>query len=313
MDDKTQLALEIGRKKAEEVLALRTKALALRTRALDRHPDPIHLKIEPLSKEGKTQAQPKISRSAGILVAEGDSWFDYPFFDVLEELEDRHGYDVESVAHHGDAIEEMAYSGSQLEELTRRIEKLLRRGLTPKAILLSGGGNDVAGPEFGMLLNHAESAIAGLNTSIINGVINERIRLAYITILSAITNVCQEKAGKAIPILVHGYDYPVPDGRGFLGGWGALPGPWLEPGFREKGFGELAVRIQLAHDLMDLFNTMIGAIAGLKEFAHVHYLDLRNTLTTGAGYKQWWDNELHPTEKGFRAVADKFATILAGL
>ena len=43
----------------------------------------------------------------------------------------------------------MAYGGSQLDELTRRLEKLLRQGIVPRAILLSGGGNDVAGDEFG--------------------------------------------------------------------------------------------------------------------------------------------------------------------
>jgi len=313
IDDITQLAMEIGRKNAKRVLAFRTEALKLRAQALDTLPQAIHLRIQSVTRDGEAIAEPKITRTAGVLLAEGDSWFDYPFHDVLEELEDRHGYDVESVAHRGDPIEEMAYSGNQLEELTRRIEKLLRRGVTPKAVLLSGGGNDVAGTAFGMLLNHAQSAIAGLNSSVVDGVINQRVRTAYVTILSAVTNVCQQKTGRDIPILVHGYDYPVPDGRGFLGGWGPMPGPWLEPGFREKGFDALNRRIELAHELIERFNTMIEAIAGLEPFAHVHYVDLRNTLTTGAGYKQWWANELHPTEQGFRIIAEKFVAILSSL
>ena len=36
--------------------------------------------------------------SAGLLIAEGNSWFDYPMNDVLRLLEDDHGFDVESVA-----------------------------------------------------------------------------------------------------------------------------------------------------------------------------------------------------------------------
>jgi hypothetical protein len=44
---------------------------------------------------------------------------------------------------------------------------------------------------------------------------------------------------------------PVLDGRGFLGGWWFLPGPWLEPGFREKGFARLPERITLAKQLID--------------------------------------------------------------
>jgi hypothetical protein len=313
MDDITQNALEIGRKRAAEVILLRDKALELRTQYLDAYPQPTIMKIESVDIEGKAIGKPKITPTAGVLVAEGDSWFNYPFHDVLKELEDRYGYDVESVAHYGDPIEEMAYGGGQLEELTRRIEKLLRRGLMPEAVLLSGGGNDVAGTEFGMLLNHAQSPIFGLNPSILEGVINQRIRAAYITILSAVTSVCERRLGKVIPILVHGYDFPVPDGRGFLGGWGFLPGPWLEPGFREKGYNELPKRIELAHELIERFNTMLKDLAGLEPFKHVHYIDLRNTLPTGAEYKDWWANELHPTELGFRTVAEKFADTLASL
>jgi lysophospholipase L1-like esterase len=313
IDEITQRALDIGRKNAEQVLAFRKEALKVRAKALDLHSRAIHLRIQPFTREGAAIAEAKIARTAGVLVAEGDSWFDYPFHDVLKELEDRHAYDVESVAHRGDQIEEMAYGGNQLEELTRRIEKLLRRGITPKAVLLSGGGNDVAGAEFGMLLNHARSAIAGLNPSVVDGVINQRVRTAYISILSAVTNVCQQQAGREIPILVHGYDYPVPDGRGFLGGWGPLPGPWLEPGFRQKGFDDLPKRIELAHELIERFNTMIEALAGLGPFAHVHYIDLRNTLSTGAEYQQWWENELHPTEQGFRVIAEKYAATLSSL
>jgi hypothetical protein len=164
-----------------------------------------------------------------------------------------------------------------------------------------------------MLLNHAKSAIAGLNDSIVSGVVDQRIRTAYITILSAVTEICQQKAGKVLPILVHGYDYPVPDGRGFLGGWGPLPGPWLEPGFREKGFDDLERRIPIAHDLIERFNKMVERLPTIPQFSHVHFVDLRNTLRTDSQYKTWWANELHPTEPGFQAVAQKFVAVLSAL
>ena len=106
MDKTTSQALEIGRANAEEVISFRKNAR----------------KVE--------------AGSAGVLVAEGDSWFNYPWTDILRLLEDEHGYDVESVAHYGDTVEEMAYSGGQLERFSRLIEKQLRRGRVPKAILL---------------------------------------------------------------------------------------------------------------------------------------------------------------------------------
>ncbi len=194
-----------------------------------------------------------------------------------------------------------------LEKLTRRIEKLGRAGIVPSAILLSGGGNDVAGDEFRLLLNHAASPIAGLNQSIVQGVIYEQSKGAYITIISTVTSLCQDRLGRVLPIIVHGYDYAIPDGRGFAGGWGPFPGPWLEPGFREKGFDELQQRIAIVRSLIDRFNTMLNDLPLLSGFDHVHYLDLRGTLSGGPDYREDWANELHPSSQGFAKVTELFA------
>ena len=312
MDPLTRKALEVGRQEAEKALKRRSAALRRRAAAV-RKPRVARRPMPPAAVDERLRRAVGSPATAGVLVAEGDSWFDYPFNDVLSLLEDQHGYDVESVAHKGDRVEEMAYGGGQLDELTRRLEKLLRQGVVPRAILLSGGGNDVAGDEFGMLLNHAGSAISGLNDQVVAGVIDQRVRLAYVTILNAVTLVCQARLGQALPILVHGYDYPVPDGRGFLGGWWFLPGPWLEPGFREKGFARLPERITLARQLIDRFNAQVKAVAALSAFPHVAYVDLRGTLSIGADYKTWWDNELHPTRLGFERVTQRFADALAAL
>src|SRR5688572_33057340 len=64
----TSAAIRHGRRQAQTVLALRKRAVVARASAA----------------------------SPGLVVAEGDSWFDYPFFDVLERLEDRFDYRVES-------------------------------------------------------------------------------------------------------------------------------------------------------------------------------------------------------------------------
>lgn len=308
MNEVMQAAIDVGRQQADKVLAFRQTALVERANAIER------ASATKAGDSGDERAILSVDRvrevagagSSGVLIAEGDSWFDYPWVDVIEILEDRYGYDVESVAHKGDTVEDMAYSGGQLEELTRRLEKLLRRNTIPRAILLSGGGNDVAGPEFRMLLNHADSPISGLNQSVVSGVIDERIRVAYATIISAVTRICEEKIGHAVPIIVHGYDFPVPDGRGFLGGWWLLPGPWLEPGFRVKGYDSMTRRKDLARDLIDRFNEMLLTLP--NDFKHVKYVNLRGTLSTGdAEYQQWWDNELHPTREGFLAVTEQIA------
>jgi hypothetical protein len=243
----------------------------------------------------------------GVIIAEGDSWFDYPRADVLSILEDRFGFDVQSVARAGDRVEDMAYSGGQLEKFTRQVEKAIRNGRVPQAVLLSGGGNDIAGREFSILLNPASGPAPGWNDEIVSGLINSRLRHAYLFIISAITRICEERAGRRIRIVLHGYDDPVPDGRGFLGGSWLLPGPWLEPGFRQKGYLRLAQRQELMAELIRRFNTMLTDLVELEGLEHVVHVNLRGTLQTGATYKRWWENELHPTRDGFLLIAERFA------
>jgi lysophospholipase L1-like esterase len=309
-------AIALGREQAAAVVAFRDNALQGRQQAfITRAQKASFAATESAAAAiapGLLQALGS-SVNTGVLVAEGDSWFDYPWTDVVQLLEDTHGFDVHSVARKGDRVEEMAYTGGQLETFTRKIEKLLRDGKVPKAILLSGGGNDIAGDEFATLLNHANSPTPGLNTDIVAGFLDQRIRLAYVTILSAVTRLCEVRLGRKVPILLHGYDYPVPDGRGFLGGWGWLPGPWLAPGFQNKGYAHLSDRKRIIQELMDRFNTMLAGIAGLSDFDHITYIDLRGTLSTSTNYKDWWDNELHPTVKGFELVADRFAAVISQL
>ena len=287
-------ALEHGKSQAQAVLD-RRRALAARRR--------------------RPGTRAAARASAGLLLAEGDSWFDYPFFDVLEELEEGFGYSVESVAHKGDTVEEMAYDANQLDKLARKLEKLGRDGKVPRAILLSGGGNDIAGEEFPILLNHKLSSLPPLNEGVVAGLIDERLRAAIIELASAVTHLCQESLNATVPMVIHGYDYPVPDGRGYLGGFWVLPGPWLAPGFRKKGYpdSELQMRCDLMVTLIDRFNEAVEGIAGGPGLGHLHYVDLRGTLSQqiqGQAYKGSWNDELHPTEQGFGKVAAKFDTLI---
>jgi hypothetical protein len=297
-----------------------------------------------------------------LVIAEGDSWFDYPpreFYpddkayeadrrDVLKCLKDmtvhnepggQSAYTVESVAAASDRVEDMAYGGPefpQLAELQRLIGRRDPDRPTPTAVLLSGGGMDLvavdgggdpAGTAFGMLLNHARSAsvLAGqneLNESVVTGVIDQRLRDAYVTMLRKVTEFSVHSHGQPLPILMHGYAYPVPDGRPTPGGLGSA--------FVAKGYGEvevdansnppahlnaeqrerLQVRIAVMKQLIDRFNAMLEDVADLGEFAHVRYVNLRDLLSTELQgnnfYQKWWENELHPTKLGFRAIAKRF-------
>ena len=247
----------------------------------------------------------------GLVVAEGDSWFDYPFFDVLERLETKFGFRVESVAHKGDTVEDMAYNPSQLAKLSRLFERLGQQQQVPRAILLSGGGNDIAGTEFAVLLNHAASGMTPLNDKVVDGILNERLRFAISSLIGAVTELSRQHFSTVVPVIVHGYGHAVPDGRGVLGGFWILPGPWLKPGFDQKGYLDLAQNSQVTADLIDRFNAMLASLPAFSGMGHVSYLDLRGTLSNVLArgqYKQSWGNELHPTKAGFETVAQLFST-----
>lgn len=261
----------------------------------------------------RTRAMLGEESPGGTLIAEGDSWFDYPMKDILSVLEDDYLYEVESIAHRGDRVEDMAYSEGQFDVLARRLEKLLRAGKVPKAILLSGGGNDIAGDEFALLLNHAASPLPVINEDIVRGVIDVRLRDAYAHIIGGLTTIAKGYLDVPIPIITHGYAYPVPDGRGFWGGWSVLPGPWLRPGFLKKGHLDQSSNTLVIGSLIDRFNKMLETLVSHGSFGHVHYVDLRPELSNTAGYRQHWANELHPTKTGFDLVAARVAEAIANL
>jgi hypothetical protein len=297
-------AAATGQQVAAKILRERARALRSRAIAISNAPRRARALAVPIDPRFIRAVGPK---GVATLVAEGDSWFDYLWYDILNMLESKHGFDVESVAHAGDRIEDMAYTGGQLAKFKKVLEKMLRREELPKAILLSGGGNDVAGDEFFMLLDHASSANPGLNEDVVRGVIDVRIKDAYVALVSAVTELCVKTTGHTIPIIVHGYDWPVPDGRGFGDGWPipGLPGPWLRPGFLRKGFKSQPQNQETMRALIDRFNKVVKSVA--DGFSHVRFVDLRGTLPGGSTYQDWWANELHPTQKGFEAVAARFA------
>jgi hypothetical protein len=62
----------------------------------------------------------------------------------------------------------------RMAELINRIDEK-----KPQAVLLSGGGNDVAGPEFFSFLNNALSKLENPNAKVLDGVLNETFVKAY--------------------------------------------------------------------------------------------------------------------------------------
>jgi lysophospholipase L1-like esterase len=263
--------------------------------------------IDELDRRGVAPA----AGSAGLLVTEGDSWFDYspfetvPRVDIVDDLRELHGWRVENVAHKGDNLENMAYDDEQLRALVKTLKRLRDHGEQPDALLLSGGGNDLAGPEFAILLEHAASERGDVNPVILDEVVDQRLRAALTAWIGAATRACEKFYGRRVPIVVHGYAHAVPDGRGYLGGGGPLPGPWLAPAFDRKRYHEdLPARTKLMATVIDKFNVMVETACAAPSLRHVSYVDLRPVLRSGRNYRRFWANELHPTSRGFELVSD---------
>ena len=267
-------------------------------------------------------------RARPVLILEGDSWFDLPMFhadisDMLERIEneDKQKYAIISIADRGDTLENMAFN-RQLPEMASQFRRLREYDKGPAAILLSTGGNDVMGPALASLVNHRHSSLGKKslwNDDIVNAAFH-RFQTYMVEYVVAISLLCERYfpangAASAnthcgrIPIIVHGYDYPVPSGKGFKFLWlFKLKGPWLKPIFDTKMHGR-AESDDIIEYLVDQYNDRLKSAVEVlqdgyrtKQMANpVCYLNLRNTVKD----TQWAD-ELHPNRAGMRAIAQQF-------
>ncbi|MDD2720180.1 MAG: SGNH/GDSL hydrolase family protein [Gallionella sp.] len=292
--------IEKSKIKLEQLYEARKKASEPITRLTEPHPLLIAAAVQPQQYR---------------LLAQGDSWFDYlPGKDLIEYLRHRHGHIIENIGVGGSTLNDIVYGPvpknwlgipqshdvSRIAELIHLIEKI-----RPHAILLSGGGNDIAGQEFFSLINNALSNLENPNKEVIHGVLFETFRKAYEDLIGTI-KAKAEKLGITLPIFVHGYDYPWPDGRGVT--MFNLVGPWFDDTFNKKNYPyknndktQLGKRYEVVKVFIDEFNGMLKELASSNPQS-VYYVDLRNTLTS----KDDWANELHPTNDGFLALSDKF-------
>ena len=140
----------------------------------------------------------------------------------------------------------MAYAYDHVAALNKQFEKAQRRETQPpRAILLSAGGNDLLAAALPVLLNHREAPGPQSINNTIRDELLARIETAYEAMLGVVTEYsCRYFDTSLIPVIVHGYDYPIPDGRkpsGFFLGLASLfgvriPGPWLQPAFIQRGY-----------------------------------------------------------------------------
>jgi lysophospholipase L1-like esterase len=187
-----------------------------------------------------------------------------------------------------------------------------------KAILVGGGTNDlVAGlpPPLYLMLKPPGAAADPLDEAAVADIIDGTLAPYYDTIIKTLV------ANTDIPILIHGYDHPIPDGRGdtlLI----ATSGPWLSLIFGQRGYDLVgnADHRALARDVMRRVYDRINAAAKKVASAYpnrAYHVNLTGTLAGKFGdpdkYRSLWSDELHPNEEGFDLLAAPIARQLKDL
>lgn len=241
-----------------------------------------------------------------LVVAHGDSWFDYPIgTDIIDCLRRFHGYRVVNHARAGDTLENLVYGtrfdpGRGYRALPSRFGDVLAdlRKHRARVLLFSGGGNDVAGEEFAQFLEHAGADLGTLRRAHARHVIG--------VLFGRVLSDMVERATRAAPgvqVFSHGYGYPHPDGRGVGLGIGlSFIGPWLRPALAAKRIDAETEGASIVRELIDMFNDTLAQVA--RDHANFHYIDLRGVIGESP---RAWVNELHVRNSVYGAVAGVFA------
>lgn len=257
-------------------------------------------------------ASPRAGLSASValavrrtIVAEGDSWCDYPFVpDIIDCLRGEHGFRVLKHAQAGDTLENMV-RGTRFSPMNDYrplpcgidavIADLRRTGA--RALVFSGGGNDIAGDEFGQFLEHAESGLPRFRRDHADHLINTVFKGCFVRLIEL-----AESASPGVRIFTHGYGYPHPDGRGIGVAIGlSFIGPWLRPALAARRIPAMTEGKGIVAELIDMFNDMLISVS--RKHKRFHHVDLRGIIGSGLDA---WGNELHVRGDVYKKIARAF-------
>ncbi len=234
------------------------------------------------------------------ILAEGDSWFDYPvpFFggSIVPRLEHRIGVPILNLADAGDEVRFML-GVEQRETLRVHLTTGCPAGGSWDVLLFSGGGNDIVGNPMALwILDYqASKAPADLVHVARFGAALDLIRAGYEDLIAL-----RDKLSPGTHLVFHNYDYPIPDGRGICG-----MGPWLKPALDLHKFPSEAKRVAVVKAMLQRFAEMLDDVA--QAHANVTVIHTQGTLATTT---LSWHNELHPSKGGFNQIADLFRDAL---
>ncbi len=254
---------------------------------------------------------------ANLLLAEGDSWFAWGYLNVkpspnvLTSMDFVKRTATISYAYSGDTVGDMARmtagAGFRLEMRNRRF----------KAMLLSGGGNDLFDAiRFGHILQKAGAADPADPDSYVKWTAVDDliayVRKNYAEIISWRSHALS--MNKTTPFVFHTYDWPMPrPAKAEVMGMPAV-GTWLY-----KPLVDVVAPKDLRHEIIKrVANRVLKAITDFHDpAAGIYVVDTRGCTTPAlpetTGDSNDWANEVHPNESGYAKVAKLICAQLATL
>ena len=247
-------------------------------------------------------------RTNGIrIVAEGDSWYDYPLVrDIVDHLCQR-DYDIIKESDAGDTLENIVYGNGYTIDRQRgtarrtgeaNVQQTYRaiKRYAPRFVFFSAGGNDIFREELRPYLNHIGSNPRHLlRKEVFNATLRGPIEKALRHFIETTISIDPE-----VDILMDGYAYPFPTGKRFKLIGVEISGPWLLPNFAAKGITDREDQVEIIRLLVDNFNNLLEELD--REYPQFHYIDLRQEFTRESD----WRDEIHLTSKAYARAANRY-------
>jgi hypothetical protein len=243
------------------------------------------------------------------ILAEGDSWFEYPLpifsgDGVIVQLEKLLNYRIDNDAHHGDEVRQML----AVTQRKRIVARLTDPGVRYDAMLFSGGGNDCVGEQFILWLrednpdppeNLLDPKASASILSVIEEGYKDLVRL-------------RDAHSPDTVLFLHAYDFPPITG---------IPapcniGPWLRPALDYHYRDVLRIQpdphaqFRIVKAFLEGLNGALRRVAVWGNARRANSVVVVGTQGTLRADNSHWQNELHPSTAGFKLIAKKFKDAL---
>lgn len=270
-----------------------------------------------------------------VILAEGDSWFQFPKVyikdpveDIIDWIMEDERYAVKSLAAGGEWLSNIFYSGEYVEELPK---------LSPDVFLISGGGNDMVGNNrLALFIRNLKLGEAGSpdDEALMEALVAKRkddkgidlrqyerglqfvspdfikfLNVYFVQYFVFLYNLSQHPRYQKMLILTQGYDYVVPFNKS-RANWLTFrrlvnnfldTGKWLFEPLALKGILDKEDQEAVLYVMIYEFNEMLIQLAEFKGMKNVFHIDCR-----GLAKEDDWFDELHLKSNVYEKIAEVF-------